>query len=361
MKSHSLPLADVVVTHDALRDFCTTLLRVSGLRPDDAALVADSLVEANLRGIDSHGVARLPHYLRRLATGSINSRPMMDFVKLGPAAGRLDGDHGLGQLVMQRATQEAIALAKGAGAAWVSVCNSSHCGALDYYGLQIARTGMIGFAFTHVDPMVLPHGALQPFCGTNPICITAPSEQEQVFCLDMATSIVPWNQVTNATMEGKPIPPGLAVDASGNGTTDPSDVTALYPFGGYKGSGLGLAIDILCAMLGGAPYGPDIPKMYGDLTQRRRLGGLVGAIDIARFMPLNQVQARVSELLVRWGSLPPVEPGGRVIYPGEPEELSKQLRLRDGILLPATLADEFDKLAHAGGLPVFSQALGTTD
>ena len=351
--------APSLIAADALKPFCRSLLTAAGLSPADAELVADSLVEANLRGIDSHGVARLPHYLARLAKGSINPRPTMNFVKLGPAAGRLDGDHGLGQLVMHRAAQEAIALAREAGAAWVSVCNSSHCGALDYYGLPIARAGMIGFVFTHVDPMVLPHGARQAFCGTNPICITAPGEQGQTFCLDMATSIVPWNQVSNAALEGKSIPPGLAVDASGHDTTDPTKVTALYPFGGYKGSGLGLAIDILCAMLGGAPYGPDVPKMYGDLTQRRQLGGLVGAIDIARFMPLNQVQTRVSELLARWGALPPVEPGGKVPYPGEPEELSKQLRLREGIPLPAALAGEFDKLAAAGGLPPLSPTSGT--
>jgi ureidoglycolate dehydrogenase (NAD+) len=347
------------IAAEALKPFCRNLLTAAGLSHADAELVADSLVEANLRGIDSHGVARLPHYLRRLTQGSINPQPTMNLVKLGPAAGRLDGDHGLGQLVMQRATQEAIALTREAGAAWVSVCNSSHCGALDYYGLQIAREGMIGFVFTHVDPMVLPHGAQQPFCGTNPICITAPGKQGQTFCLDMATSIVPWNQISNAALEGKSIPPGLAVDASGHDTTDPSKVTALQPFGGYKGSGLGLAIDILCAMLSGAPYGPDVPKMYGDLTRRRRLGGLVGAIDIARFMPLNQVQARVSEMLTRWGALPPVEPGGKVIYPGEPEELSKQLRLREGIPLPAALVGEFYELARAGGLPVLSQTSRT--
>ena len=354
-----MPQDPSLITAVALKPLCRSLLTAAGLLPADAELVADSLVEANLRGIDSHGVARLPHYLRRLAQGSINPRPAMNFVKLGPALGRLDGNHGLGQLVMHRATREVIALAREAGAAWVSVCNSSHCGALDYYGLQVARAGMIGFVFTHVDPMVLPHAARQAFSGTNPICITAPGERDQTFCLDMATSIVPWNHVSNAAQEGKSISPGLAVDDSGHDTTDPSKVIALYPFGGYKGSGLGLAIDILCAMLGGAPYGPDVPKMYGDLTQRRQLGGLVGAIDIARFMPLNQVQARVSELLTRWGALPPVEPGGKVIYPGEPEELSKQLRLREGIPLPAALADEFDQLAAAGGLPPLSQTFGT--
>src|SRR5262245_50987328 len=340
----------IAVTADVLRDLCTDLLVAAQLEPDHARLVADSLVEANLRGIDSHGVARLPHYLRRLAYGSIEPRPEMNFVRLGPAVGRLDGGHGLGQLVMQRATNEALALARQAGAGWVSVCHSSHCGALDYFGLQIARAGMIGLVFTHVDPMVLPFGAKQPFCGTNPICITAPGQDGQCFCLDMATSVVSWNLIANAALVGEAIPLGWAVDAQGRDTTDGSAVIALYPTGAYKGSGLGLAIDILCAMLSGAPYGPDVPKMYGELSQRRQLGGLVGAIDIARFMPLEQVQTRVTELLTRWGALPPATLPGRVLYPGQPEELSKQQRLRDGIPLPAAVVAELEELAAAAGV-----------
>ena len=136
--------------------------------------MADSLVEANLRGVDSHGVARLPHYLRRIQHGSINPRPKIRVEILGPAAARVDGDRGLGQLVMLTAAEQAIELARRAGSAWVAVANSSHCGALAYYGLRIAEAGMIGLVFTHVDPMVLPYGSREPFCGTNPICITAP-------------------------------------------------------------------------------------------------------------------------------------------------------------------------------------------
>ena len=294
----------IVVAHGPLREFCAGLLAAAGLTPKDARLVADSLVEANLRGIDSHGVARLPHYLARMARGSINPRPKLTFESLGPAVGRVEGDHGLGQLVMNRAAQEAMALARTAGAGWVSVCNSSHCGALGYYGLQIAAAGMLGFAFTHVDPMVLPFGSKQPFGGTNPVCITAPGENGQALCLDMATSKIPWNRVVNAALEGAPLESGLAVDAEGRDTTDPNAVAALQPFGLYKGSGLGLMVDVLCALLSETPYGPDIPRMYGDLSQRRQLGGLVGAIDIGRFVPLERLPApggRIDAALERAG------------------------------------------------------------
>ena len=334
----------------------------AGLEQHDAQVVSGYLVETNLRGVDSHGVARLPHYLRRIHQGSINPRPQMTVETLGPAAARVNGDRGLGQLVMREATERAIELAREAGAAWVAVANSSHCGALANYGLRIADAGMIGLVFSHVDPMVLPHGSRAPFCGTNPICLTAPqaaagagkpatgARATGALCLDMATSKVPWNTVANAATEGVPIEEGWAVDASGNETTDARRVVSLYPFGGYKGSGLGLMIDVLCSMLGDSPFGPDIPKMYGDLTQPRELGGMVGAIDIGRFVPLEQFHARVAEMLRRWGALPAAEPEGRVLYPGEPELIEKQRRLRDGIPLGLQVLREFEELAQEHGL-----------
>lgn len=343
----------LTVDHKTLRAFCGRLLEAAGLTSPDAALVADSLVEANLRGTDSHGVARLPHYLARLSGGSITPRPAFRFERLSPACGRVEGDHGLGQLVMQRAAHEAAGRARETGAGWVSVRNSSHCGALSYFGLQLAEAGMIGLVFTHVDPMVLPFGARTPFCGTNPICLTAPGSGGQSLCLDMATSIVSWNKVANAALTAQPIPPGWAVDQDGLDTTDARHVAALYPVGEHKGSGLGLLIDVLCAFLSGAPYGPDIPKMYGDLAEHRRLGGLVGAIDISRFVPLKEFHQRLQALLARWGALPPTPAGGKVLFPGEQELNTRTSRLREGIPLPLPVVEQLDQL----GCRMISEAL----
>ena len=329
----------------------------AGLHGSDAQLVANMLVESNLRGIDSHGVARLPHYLQRITAGSINPRPQLKVERLGPSAAKVHGDRGLGLMVMDRAAEESIGLARDTGAGWVAVCDSSHCGAMAHYGLKIADAGMIGFVFTHVDPMVLPFGSRKSFCGTNPICITAPrapgraaSRDGGALCLDMATSKVPWNTVANAAIERVPIESGWAVDADGNDTTETAAVESLHPMGGYKGSGLGLMIDVLCAMLSGAPFGPDIPKMYGDLSRPRQLGGLVGALDISRFVPLEQFHARVAELIERWGALPASGPGGRVLFPGEPELITRETRLSEGIPLGLHTFEEFKKLAAANGL-----------
>tara|TARA_R100001132_G_C3275193_1_gene97931 strand:+ start:9479 stop:10606 length:1128 start_codon:yes stop_codon:yes gene_type:complete len=346
-----IEVESALIEPEYLKEFCLQLLLQANLNEHDADLVADTLVESNLRGIDSHGVARLPHYLERIRQRSIQPRPEMQWEPLGDAVGRVDGDHGLGQLAMVKAADHAVALAKGSGAGWVSICNSSHCGALAYYGLRIARAGMIGFVFTHVDPMVTPHGGAEPFCGTNPICITAPGKNQKSLCLDMATSITPWNTIANAATEGVSIPGDWALDANGKGTTDPNEVKALFPFGGFKGSGLGLMIDVLCALLGGAPIGPDIPKMYGDLSQRRLLGGFVGAIDISRFTEVESFQERIEELIQRWGAVKPLKAGGKVYYPGEPESLTRAERLQSGIPVGLRLINQFNQLASASGLP----------
>lgn len=354
-----------LVDHRTLTRVCQQILVAAGLLDDDARLVTDTLLAADLRGVSSHGVARIPHYLERIRHGGINPRPRIETAVLAPSAARVDGDHGLGQLVMQRATQAAIQLARDTGAGWVAVCNSSHCGALAYYGLQIADAGMIGLVFTHVDPMVVPFGAKAPFCGTNPICITAPRTNHGAgdsptgaLCLDMATSKAPWNAVANAAREGVPIPKGWAVDVNGTETTDPNRVAAMYPAGEHKGSGLGMIIDVLCAMLSDSPFGPEIPVMYShDMSDRRRLGGLVGAIDIGRFVPLDRFHARVAQFIERLGTLPTAEPGGEVLFPGEPELREKVRRLETGIPLGLHTLQELDEIAAAFGTERLGQSI----
>jgi ureidoglycolate dehydrogenase (NAD+) len=349
----------LAVDHRELAVFCGRLFVAAGLRPDDAEVVADSLVESDLRGISSHGVARIPHYLERIRLGGIHPQPQITTTHLGPTSARIDGNHGLGQLAMCRATQTAIELAQTSGAGWATVCNSSHCGALAYYGLKIADAGMIGLVFTHVDPMVVPYGAKKAFCGTNPICITAPRAPSGAYhgstgaiCLDMATSKAPWNAVANAAREGVAIPDGWAIDDDGNATTDPNRVAAMLPFGEYKGSGLGIMIDVLCSLLSDSPFGPDIPKMYSDdLSQKRRLGGMVGAIDIGRFVPLDRFYGRACDLVTRLGALPPAAPDGEILFPGEPELRQRERRVREGIPIGIQTLEALNQLAARFGLP----------
>lgn len=339
----------MTVSHKVLTRFCSQLLQHEGLTSDDANIVAESLVSANLRGTDSHGVARLPHYIRRLRAGSIQPRPKMRIVKSKGATAVLDGGHGLGQIVMQRAIAIATERSAKHGAGWIALRNSSHCGALAYFGHQLARANKIGILFSHVDPMVLPHGAKQPFHGTNPICIAAPGQRGEIFCLDMATSIVPWNVIENARIEGRDLPPGLAVDKAGSPTTEPAAVHALYPFGGHRGSGLGLAIDLLCSMLSGSPFGPHIPMMYGDLSQPRELGGLVGALDIAAFTSVPQFKKRVTQFMNEVRALPAMG-NAPVLVPDDAEKLQAVERRKQGIPLPRAVFDQLQTLGEEAGI-----------
>lgn len=362
MRTPSLILQSMPETQKEFRDFILVdaealmatgrdILIAHGVGEEDARYVAWHLVQANLRGTDSHGIARLPHYVRRLKNGSIAKCPKIGFERRGASVGTVDGGHGLGHLVMRRAAQEAAQLADETGAGWVAVRNSSHCGALAPFGLQLAAKRLIGMVFTHVDPMVLPFGSTQPFCGTNPICLAAPGAAGKTLCLDMATSIVPWNRVENAANEGIAIPNGWGVDRHGNPTTDPKSVNALYPFGGYKGSGLGILIDVFCAMLTGGPYGPDIPKMYGNMDAQRRLGGLIGAIKIESFIDPEEFERRVCEMTGQLGRLPTIPGVDRVRFPGEPEIETKAVREREGIPIGLQTFAALNELAVAGGLP----------
>lgn len=341
--------ATVKIDAEKLLAVCKSVLCKQGVPEDDARYVAWHLVETNLRGTDSHGVARLPHYIRRLKAGSIKVEPQIGYESVSASLGLVDGDNGLGHLVTKRATEMAGDLAERTGAGWIAIKRSSHCGALAPYGLMLAERGMIGLVFSHVDPMVLPHGSRAPFCGTNPICITAPGLNGRALCLDMATSVVPWNLVANAATEGVPIPLGWAVDQHGVDTTNAQAVGALYPFGQHKGSGLGIMIDVLCSLLSGGPYGPDIPKMYGDLAEHRQLGGLVGAINIEPFIQSGIFRERVSEIMMRLAGLPTATGVDRVKYPGEPEEKTKKARMLEGIPIGLNVLVELNELGSANG------------
>lgn len=289
--------------------------------------------------------------------GSIKAKPLISYEQAAPSLGVVDGDNGLGHLVTREAAEKAADLADLNGSGWVGVKNSSHCGALAPYGLMLAARGMIGLVFSHVDPMVLPYGSRAPFCGTNPICLTAPGANGLSLCLDMATSVVPWNLVANAATEGVSIPKGWAVDGNGVDTEDPQAVNALYPFGQHKGSGLGILIDVLCSLLTGAPYGPDIPKMYGDMGEPRRLGGMVGAIKVEPFLKTENFRNRVAEIMNRLADLPPASGTERVRFPGEPELETKRVRSENGIPIGIKILAELNELAISCGAQPLSKDL----
>lgn len=314
-----------------LRRLAVSKLEVCGVRRADATLVAESLVQTSLWGIDSHGIARLPHYLRRLQAGSIEPKPVMRFTATGPCTGTLDGGHGLGVLVCHRAMQEAIVLAQANGVGIVGCRHSTHCGAIGLYGRQAAKRGLIGIAFTHSDAFVLPHGGKLAFLGTNPICIAVPSDEGPPVCLDMATAAATMNRIMNARRDGQPLSAGLALDQRGQPTTDAQAVAALFPMAEHKGYALAFLIDILCGPLNGMPFGPHLPVMYGDLPARRNLGSLMIALDPLRFAGGRSLSAVVAQMAREARQQPRAVASVEVLVPGDPEYRTELIRAVEGI------------------------------
>lgn len=329
----------LTVKHLDLKKWVSEILKAAGLCSDDASLVSDSLVQTSLWGIDSHGISRLPHYLKRIELKSINATPNFKYKKNGAAVGTVDGDNGLGIMVSHYAMVRAIQLAKEAGAGVIGIEHSSHCGALGLYSRQAARDGCIGIAFTHSDSFVKPYSGTEAFFGTNPISIAIPSEDaDRPLCVDMATSIIPWNIIMNARRDKSLVPENWGVDSDGNKTIYPEKIRAVNPMGEHKGYALGFLIDMLSGPLNGMPFGPHIPPMYQSLGDNRNLGSLVIAIEISRFSGAHMVSKMVSQAIneVKLQN-------EKICYPGEPEYLSQEHRLIHGIPIEDALFQELNE------------------
>jgi len=315
---------------DALRTWGTRCLVAAGMTDADATQLATSLVQTSLWGIDSHGIALLPHYLDRLANGTIRARPSIVVRRTAAATAMIDADQGHGIVVAHRAMDEALKLAAEQGIGAVGVRDSSHCGAVGLYARQAAHAGCVGIALTHANSVAVPHGGARAFLGTNPIAIAVPRKNARPVCLDMATTSIPWNRVRNARREGHALPDDVAVDAEGRATTDPNAAAAVMPLGGaefgHKGYALALMIDLLCGPLLGNPFGPHIPPMFEALDKPRRLGAFFIAIDPERFGGRDALAMAAERMATELAAEP-----GAPRMPSDPEHDSEAERLRVGI------------------------------
>jgi len=343
-------MPDTFILHEELTAFTAACFEKLGLVPGDARLVAETLVASNLRGVDSHGVVRLPHYATRLRNGSIKPRPNISVQRTGPATAMVEGGAGMGQLVAVKAMREAIALAKEAGVGAVGAKNSSHCGACAYYVEMALKAGMVGLAFTHADPIMVPSGMKNVFLGSNPIAFGAPGQDGPPVVVDMATTNVALGKVIVAKQEGKPVPSDWGVDDQGKPATDPNKIVGLAPMAGPKGYALALMIEVLCAQLTGVPFGTHMCKMYGDLDKPRNLGHFMLALDVKRFTDPATFKAQIDLLIREIHMQDAADPARPPLAPGEPERLTAEKRLKSGVPLgPGVLAD-LNKLAGELGV-----------
>lgn len=319
----------VRVPHERLAAWAVACLEKVGVPPPEAKLVGESLVRTSVWGVDSHGVLRLTHYLRRITIGSIKAASTPVVMRTGPVTAQVHGEDGLGIVHATLAMETAIEMAREAGVGVVGVGHSSHCGAMQLYTRMAAREHLVGIAMTHSSSVVVPHGGREKYFGTNPISIAVPRANGAPVCLDMATSQVAWNKVLNARIEGHELDPGVAVDADGNPTSDPHRAAAAVPLGGpiygYKGYGLAFMVDLLCGAMNGMTFGRHINSMYEQLDQPRKIGHFLMAIDPGRFAG-GETLERTAEAVVA-----DLRTCGEILYPGEPEMRAEEERRVSGI------------------------------
>ena len=341
------------VSSQKLRPFATAILHKQGVPQEDAAFVAEVLVEADLRGVDSHGVTRLSGYVSMIHKGVLNPRPAVRVVQDSGATAALDGDHGFGMLGARLAMATAIQKARQFGVSIVTARNLSHTGMIGFYTMSAASQDMIGIAMNNGAGIVPPFGGLTPTHGTNPFSIAIPTESDPVV-LDMATTMVAAGKLRLAAKKGTPIPLDWGLDRHGEPTSDPNEVLehgVLQWAGGYKGFGLATAIEVLGGVLSGGLFARDVPRLKVFGQDPIIANGAYIAVDIQRFMPLTEFHDRMASLVSQIRSSergPGVE---RIYVAGEPEFRLKEQREREGVPLSAEVLQELLELSKEYSVP----------
>ena len=338
-----------VLSAAAMTAWSCALLEAAGLEAPAAALVTDTLVEASLRGVDSHGVARLPIYAERLQRGLINPRPRPRVERETGAVASVHGDEGPGQVAGVLAMEHSLALAREHGVGVVTVRRSSHYGAAAYYVMRPARRGFVALSMTNAEPFVAAHGGREWALGTNPIAFSVPRREGEL-TLDMATSQVAANRVFNARDEDQPIPLGWALDPAGHPTTDPHRAHAMLPLGGYKGYGLALMVEILCGALGRGDDARDRAPVRG-VHRRQDVGHFHLALDPERTVGRERLAAIVDGLAEELRATPLAPGADEVMLPGEPELRAQAVRERDGLPFGPGLWGNLTALSASLGIP----------
>lgn len=352
---------------EPLKDFCVQVFQKLGVVEEDARIMADVLVAADLRGVDSHGVARLRRYVNGLRDGMMIARPEVQVVTETPVTALIDAGAGLGQPTSYRAMEKAIQKAGEYGAGFVTVRNSNHYGIAGYYAMMALDHDCIGFSMTNSAALVAPTFGRDAMLGTNPIAVAAPSGKESPFVLDMATSTVPRGKLEVYNRLEKPIPLGWATDETGTPTDDPGRVLenmkqglggGLLPLGGagelmggHKGYGLGLWVDVFCAVLSGAAYADTVyPKAPDGRPLPSKIGHFFGAWRVDGFRPVDEFKAAMDDLQRRLKDTVKAAGESRIYVHGEKEYEEAERRSRGGIPLNPKVAADLRAIGEEVGV-----------
>jgi L-2-hydroxycarboxylate dehydrogenase (NAD+) len=350
---------------EALREFCARVFMHFRVPEDHATQASDVLAAADLRGIDSHGVARMSSYVDLLSQGLINPKPEIKIVRSTPSTATVDGDNGLGLVVGPRANQMAIEMAEKAGSGWISVRNTNHYGIAGYYVLKAAERDMIGWAMTNSSALVTPLWGMERMLGTNPIAIAFPGKKEPPIVIDMATCTAAYGKIEIALRKGEKIPAGWAIDNQGRVTTEPADVLAggaLLPLGsdrergGHKGYGLAMMVDLLSGALSGANWGPFAPPFALRQTIPTRsvgkgIGHFFGAMRVDGFIDSDSFKSQVDEYIRVFRATKPAPGTSGPLIPGDPEREAEGIRRKSGVPLVLPVVNDLREISKKTGIP----------
>jgi L-2-hydroxycarboxylate dehydrogenase (NAD+) len=340
-------MSEQLFSYQQLFDFTKTILQKIGCSESDSEIAAKVLISADLRGVDSHGVARLSGYVRLWEIKRINTKPVIKILHETPSTAVVDGDSGLGLVVAPWGMNVAIEKAKQVGTGWVSVQNSNHFGIAGYHAMMALEHDMIGIALTNASPLVAPTFSVERLLGTNPICVVIPAGEEPPFVGDMATTTAANGKLEILQRKNGVAPLGWIQNKQGQSSTNPHELKAggaLLPLGGdkehgsHKGYILGSVVDIFSAILSGANYGPWVPPFPAyvpmpDEQPGKGIGHFFGAMRIDAFRPAGEFKKHMDKWIRRFRSAKTVENQPSVIIPGDPEREMESLRMKNGIPL----------------------------
>jgi LDH2 family malate/lactate/ureidoglycolate dehydrogenase len=333
----------------AIAAFISDAMMAVGLPAADAAKVAELMVEADLVGADAHGVFRLPQYVRRIQAGGINPKARITMTKTAPATAMVDGDNGMGHLVMSKVTETAIALAKDTGVSWVGAKRSNHAGAAGVYAAMTLPHDMIGIYAVVANANHMPlHGGAENLLGTNPIAFSVPAGELPPVVLDIATTVVSYGTVKAYKLQGKTMPEGWMVNPKdGQPLTDSakSGEGLLLPIGGYKGSGLALVLGLLAGTLNGAAFGRDVVDFNNNDTNACDTGHFMIVLDVSRFLPIAAFKAEVDRHLREMKNSKRLPGVDEIRLPGEQRLVRRADRTKNGVPVYAEVVAQLDRLA----------------
>lgn len=340
---------NIIIKRNPALVLCKGIFEAKGLPTDGAKKVAEGLIWANMRGIDSHGLIRLSSYVRRLDQGVVNPKPDMKILKDFPGAMIIEGDHGHGQITLTWAMEKAIEKARQAAIGWALVRQSKHAGAVGYYTRMAAEAGMVGLYMGASQPNMQYYGAKVEGVATNPLAISVPREQGRILSLDMATAVAGVGKLMHYKAINETLGEGWALDSNGKETTDPEKASIPTSLGGVKGSAMSLLFECITSLMVASPL---VSCWHSGSNRNHQQNGLVAALDISQFTDLSAYKQDVEALINTIKKLPKADKIDEILVPGERGDTIMQKRLKRGFPVPRKIWNDVCSIAERLRVPI---------